>query len=384
MSDNRPIVIIGSGLAGYSTARELRKLDTATPLVIVTADDGWSYSKPMISNALGRGLNAMDLPNASAEKMAADLDARIVTRTRATSLDTSAQRLLLDDEHLDYRDLVLALGADPVRPALAGDALERVFSVNDIDDYARFRDALAGRHRVAVLGAGLIGSEFANDLAASGHQVEVIEPFPYALGRLLPEAVGRAVQRALEAKGVKFHFGVTCERVDQHGDSLTLTLSDGSHVEADIVLSAIGLQPRTTLARQAGIACERGIVVDRTLRTSAEHVYALGDCMQVEGTVLPFVMPIMHAARALAPTLAGTPTTLRYPAMPVVVKTPAHPVIVAPPPLGCSGEWQVEETDSGVRALYVGADGARLGFALSGAHITERAALVKEMPPVLP
>lgn len=383
MSDTDPIVILGSGLAGYSTARELRKLDKATPLVIITGDDGWFYSKPMISNALGREQVPMDLPTASAEKMAGDVDARILTRTQVSAIDTTAREVLAGDEHLRYRDLVLALGAQPLRPPLAGDAAGRVLSVNDLDDYVRFRQALAGHTRVAVLGAGLIGSEFANDLVASGHQVTVIEPFGHALGRLLPEAVGRAVQRALEAKGVVFHFGTTCERVDAAEHALQLTLASGERVHAEVVLSAVGLAPRTQLAEAAGIECGRGIVVDRRLRTSDAHVYALGDCMEVQGVVLPFIMPIMHAARALAQVLTGNDVELRYPAMPVVVKTPAHPVVVAPPPLGTSGEWQVEETDNGVRALHVGPDGTRLGFALSGGHVSERAALAKEMPPVL-
>ena len=383
MSDTPPIVVVGSGLAGYTTARELRKLDSTTPLIVVTGDDGWLYSKPMISNALGRGQAAMDLPTASAEKMASDLGASVLTRTRVSAIDPAAHRVRAGDTDIEYRDLVLALGADPIRASLQGDAAERVLSINDLDDYVRFRAALAGHKRVAVLGAGLIGSEFANDLVASGHQVEVIEPFSHALGRLLPEAVGRAVQRALEAKGVRFHFGVTATRVDATGGSLRLTLSDDRHIETDVVLSAIGLAPRTALARAAGIECDRGIVVDRNLRTSAQRVHALGDCMQVAGVVLPFIMPIMHAARALAQNLAGNPTVLRYPAMPVVVKTPAHPVVVAPPPIGSHGEWQVEETAKGVRAIHVDADGAPLGFALSGGHVTERAALAKEMPAVL-
>ena len=383
MSDSAPIVIVGSGLAGWNTARELRKLDAETPLVVVTGDEGWFYSKPMISNALGRGQAAMDLPTASAEKMAGDLDARVLVRTRVDAVDTAARAITAGGETIAYRDLVLAVGADPIRPELAGDAADRALSINDLDDYARFREALDGHRRVAVLGAGLIGSEFANDLVTSGHEVTVVEPFDHALGRLLPEAVGRALQRALEAKGVGFRFGVSGDRLDASGEGLRLTLSDGATVEAEVVLSAVGLAPRTALAEAAGIDCRRGIVADRHLRTSAEHVYALGDCMEVEGVVLPFIMPIMHAARALAKTLAGEPTELRYPVMPVVVKTPAHPVVVAPPPLGSSGEWEVEETEKGVRALYLAADGSKLGFALSGGHVTERAALAKEMPPVL-
>ncbi|MCA8967723.1 MAG: FAD-dependent oxidoreductase, partial [Planctomycetes bacterium] len=164
MSDDTPIVIVGTGLAGYSTARELRKLDTSTPIVLVTGDGGWFYSKPMISNALGRGQAPMDLPTATAEEMAGDLSARVLTRTRVERIDTAARTVTAGGETIAYRDLVLALGADPVRPKLAGDAVDRVLSINDLDDYVRFRAALDGRRRVAVLGAGLIGSEFANDL----------------------------------------------------------------------------------------------------------------------------------------------------------------------------------------------------------------------------
>ena len=377
-----PIVIIGTGLAGYTTARELRKLDTETPLELVTADDGHFYSKPMISNALGRKQEALDLPTGDAAKMAADLDARIRTRTRVDAIDTQAKQLHLNGETLAYSQLVLALGADPVRLDLAGDA-DAVISVNDLDDYARFRDAIAGRRRVVVLGAGLIGCEFANDLISAGFEVEVVELFDHALGRLAPREAGEAVSEALAERGVLWHFGVACERVERDGESLQLGLSDGRTLRADAVLSAVGLRPRTALAEAAGLEVDRGIVVDRWLRTSDPSVYALGDCKQVAGLILPFVMPIMHAARALAKTLIGEATQLRYPAMPVIVKTPAHPAVVSPPDPASTGEWRVERGPDGVRALYVDAAGAPLGFVLTGKRIIEKAALSKEIPAVL-
>ncbi len=377
-----PIVIIGTGLAGYTTAREFRKRDTETRLELVTADDGQFYSKPMISNALGREQHPEDLPTADAARMAADLDARVRTRTRVDSIDVEARQLQLGDEILDYSQLVLALGADPVRLDLAGDA-GAPMSVNDLDDYARFRDAIAGRRRVVVLGAGLIGCEFANDLANAGYAVEVVELFDYALGRLAPREAGEAISEALGERGVTWHFGVACDRVERDGDILQVGLSDGSTLCADAVLSAVGLRPRTALAEAAGLATDRGVVVDRWLRTSDPCVYALGDCMQVHDLVLPFVMPIMHAARALAKTLSGEPTQLRYPAMPVVVKTPAHPAVVSPPAAGCAGEWQVQRSPDGVRALYLDGAGATLGFVLTGKRIVEKAALGKELPAVL-
>jgi rubredoxin-NAD+ reductase len=377
-----PIVIIGTGLAGYTTARELRKLDTESPLELVTADDGHFYSKPMISNALGREQLPLDLPTADASKMAADLDARILTRTRVDAIDTEAKQVHLNGETLAYSQLVLALGADPVRLDLDGDA-DAAISVNDLDDYARFRDAIAGRRRVVVLGAGLIGCEFANDLATAGYDVEVVELFDHALGRIAPREAGDAVSGALEERGVRWHFGVACERIERDGAILRVGLSDGRTLQADAVLSAVGLRPRTALAEAAGLEVDRGIVVDRWLRTRDPSIYALGDCMQVAGLTLPFIMPIMHAARALAKTLSGEATQLRYPVMPVIVKTPAHPAVVSAPGPGSAGEWQVERDSGGVKALYVDAAGAPLGFVLTGKRIMEKAALSKEIPAVL-
>jgi rubredoxin-NAD+ reductase len=377
-----PIVIIGTGLAGYSTAREFRKLDTETPLELITWDDGHFYSKPMISNALGREQQPLDLPTGDAAKMAADLDARVRTRTRVEAIDTQAKQLQLNGETLAYSQLVLALGADPIRLDLAGDA-DAAMSVNDLDDYARFRDAIAGRHRVVVLGAGLIGCEFANDLVTAGYEVEVVELSEHALARLAPREAGDAVSDALQERGVKWHFGVACESINRDGDSLAVGLSDGRTLLADAVLSAVGLRPRTALAEAAGLEVDRGIVVDRWLRTSDPSVYAIGDCKQIAGLTLPFIMPIMHAARALAKNLSGEATALRYPAMPVIVKTPAHPAVVSPPAPGSVGDWQVERGPDGVKALYVDAAGAPLGFVLTGKRIIEKAALSKEVPAVL-
>lgn len=381
-TSDTPIVIIGSGLAGYTTARELRKLDKHTPLEIITADEGHFYSKPMISNALGRDQQPMDLPTADATKMAADLGARIRTRTRVDAIDRNVGQLHLDGDTLAYGRLVLALGADPVRLAVAGDA-DAPHSINDLDDYARFREAIADRHRIVILGAGLIGCEFANDLMTAGYQVEVVEMFDYALGRLVPREAGEAVSQALADRGVKWRFGAACERVDCDGEILRVGLTDGRTIEADAVLSAVGLRPRTALAEAAGLETDRGILVDRQLRTSDPAIYALGDCMQVDELVLPFIMPIMHAARSLAKTLSGEPAELHYPAMPVVVKTPAHPAVVSPPAPGSAGEWRIERGAEGVRALFLDPAGNTLGFVLTGKHIVEKGALTKELPAVL-
>lgn len=380
---NQPVIIIGTGLAGYSTAKEFRKHDKETPLIIVSSDDGYSYSKPMLSNAIGRGQEAYDLPNGDIAKMAETLNADVRANCSVSALSPESRTIECNGQTLKYQKLVLALGAEQRQVPFSGDAAESVISVNDLGQYAAFRDAIKSAKHVACVGAGLIGSEFANDLALGGFSVDVVEPFPYPLGRLVPAEVGEAVRKALDAIGVKFHLGETCDDVSRDGGSYRLTLSNGESISSDVVLTAVGLVPRTELARAAGLDVNEAIVVNRELQTSAVDVYALGDCMEVEGLVLPYIMPIMHAARALGKTLAGESTRLSYPVMPVVVKTPAHPVVVSSPPKGTTGEWQVDADDDGVRAVFVNTDGEPVGFVLSGSRMPEKNALAKEVPPVM-
>ncbi len=328
-----PIVIIGSGLAGYNTAKELRKLDAAAPLVIIASDSSPFYSKPMLSNAIASKKTPAAIALNTPEQMAEQLKGTVRANTRIDAIDTAAHTLKIGDETLHYSKLVLALGADQIRLPITGSGAADIQTVNDLDDYARFRASIEGKKRVAIIGAGLIGCEFANDLAAGGYAVDVIDIAQQALGRLLPPEGGAMLKDKLSALGVQWHLGTSVQSVDSVSGGYTLTLANGGTLQTDIVLSAVGLKPRTALAAAAGIKVNRGIVADRHLATSATDVYTLGDCAEIEGMVMPYVMPIMHASRALAQTLAGKPTAVSFPAMPVMVKTPACPTIVAHRPL---------------------------------------------------
>ena len=389
MSD--PVVIVGAGLAGYNLARELRKANADLPIVVVSQDGAGFYSKPMLSNALASGKTAATLVMKSAEKIAEELRARVLPRTRVTQLDAHAQSLTLDSgEVLRYRDLVLAVGADPVRLPLEGDGADAVLSVNDLDDFARFAQALetgaAGQpaQRVVILGGGLIGCEFANDLLARGVQPTVVDVADRVLARLLPAEASDRLQAQLQAAGTQFKLGAGVLAVRRVDRGLSVDLADGSTLTADLVVSAVGLKPRTELAAMAGAALGRGVQVNRLLSTSVPHVHALGDCAEVEGQWLPYVMPLMQQARALAATLAGTPTPVSYPVMPVVVKTPAWPTVVCPPPADAVGQWEVTASDEALEARFVSASsaeqvGSLLGFALQGKAVSQRQAWVAQV-----
>jgi len=377
------IVIIGSGLAGYTLIREIRKLDKEAPITLVTREPGYFYSKPMLSTALASKKEPENLISTSSENMATQLNINILSQTDVNAIDTNQQIIVTTKGNLSYGKLVLALGADQIRIPLQGDAATQVLTVNDLEDYAAFRKAISGKKKVSILGAGLIGCEFANDLVLGGYEVHVIDLAPQALGRLLPEAAAHELQDRLTKAGVRWHFGTTVGSISNGDDSLIVELTNGQKLLSDVVLSAVGLKPRLDLAKAAGISTNIGIAVNRELQTSATNVYSLGDCAEVDGLVLPYVMPIMQAARALANTLLGKVTTLTYPAMPVMVKTPAFPTIVSPPAQGSEGDWKIAPIDDGLEARFESADGSLLGFVLLGAATAQRASLTKELPPLL-
>lgn len=376
-----PIVVLGSGLAGITVIRELRKIDKEIPVILVTADDGGFYSKPNLSNAFATNKTAAQLAMTPKEKLAEQLNIKILNYTKVTEIDPRRRQLHTPIGPLGFGTLVIALGANPIRLPLTGSGADDVLSVNDLNAYAVFRDKIEGKKSIAILGGGLIGCEFANDLVIAGFEPTVFDISPQPLGRLLPAGAGAFFKEKLMAAGVKFENEVSINQVDKTAVGYTLIDSrSGKSFHADIVLSAVGLRSETSMAQKAGLQVNRGLIVDQYLQTSEEHIYALGDCAEVSGLVLPFVMPIMAAARALAKTLSGEPTKVVYPAMPVGVKTPACSAVVCPPPANIEGSWQESATDDGYQAIFLDKSAVPVGFALLGSATAEKQALAAKMP----
>jgi rubredoxin-NAD+ reductase len=389
--DAHPLIIIGAGLAGWTTAREFRKLNATAPVLLVCADAGDFYAKPSLSNALAQKRTPEQLVNTPAPVMAQSLNLTLLANTEVFAINPVAQTITTQQGEYSYSQLVLATGAKAIRVPLEGNAADQVVSVNSLADFTRLHAQLTtpngGSRRVAIMGAGLIGCEFANDLVLAGHRVSVIDPSSRPLAALLPSDASLQLQEALTSLGVAWHWGATVRAVDvmpaatdtSPPSAITLQLSTGHTMSADLVLSAIGLKADLTLAQQAGLVCDRGIVVNRSLQTSVPNIYALGDSAQYASAgnrTLPFVMPIMSAAKALAAALAGKPMELVFPPMPVAVKTPALPIIVSPPEPGSLGEWRSSE--EGVWR-FMALAGAIQGFALTGRQTTRRAELARSM-----
>jgi len=380
-------VIIGTGMAGITLARELRKLDSETTIALITGDDGALYSKPMISNAFAQGKTPQDLVQKNADQLRDDLGVRVWSDTQVTAINRTDKAVVVNTAQgrdvIGYGSLVLAVGARPRPYEVEGSTAVSLPAVNSLQDYANWRAGLREDARVLLIGAGLIGAEFANDLAVAGYSVDVVDPAPQPLSRLLPDALGQVMQDALSAVGVRFHLGqvVTGVAAGEHGN--IARLDGGKRLTFDHALTAIGLVANTELACTAGLHVNQGIRVDGFMRTSDPDIYALGDCAETDAGMLPFILPLMAEARALARSLAGMPTAVELPALPVAVKTPALPAVVCPPKPGAEGEWVIEGSGQDHRALFIGPDGEALGFALTGQETKARQTLAKDMPGLL-
>jgi rubredoxin---NAD+ reductase len=373
-----PIIVIGSGLAGYNLIKEFRKLDKDSPILLISQDDAHSYSKPMLSTALTKGKLADDLSIADPGKMAEQLNISVRNHTHVDAIDVAAKQILIGNETLAYRQLVLATGAKANKLNFPGSEHEKVVSINDLVDYRNFRHLLDGKKHVLIMGAGLIGCEYANDLLNGNYEVTVVDPSNAALSGLIPEEAGQALISGLSDAGAKFHMQRYVSQITEDDNTLTAQLDDGSSINCDLVISAVGLKPAIQLAKSAGIDCAQGIVCDQYLRTSQPDIYALGDCAEIDGNVRLYVLPLMASARALAKTLNGSDTAVVFSAMPVATKTPACPVVVCPPTF-TEGAWVFEQNELDICGRFIDSDNKLNGFVLTGQRCVEKQALVKEL-----
>lgn len=377
------LVIIGSGLAGYMLAKEWRKLDTQMPLVIITADDGAFYSKPLLSTALTQQKTPDQLRVSSAETMAQELNAKMYCQSVVTAIDPNRNTITFNQQILEFSQLVLACGAETITPLLTGDAAHELQTVNNLSDYRQFRQWLIGKKHLAILGAGLVGCEFANDLVNAGYAVTLIAPDAYPLMTALPEVVGRLLQDSLAKQSVNWRLGRSATAINYRDQHYGITLDNHQEILVDGVFSAVGLRPQIRLAQNTGIKVNRGIVVNRWQQTNFENIFALGDCAEVDGLVQMYVAPLLQSARALAKILAGGRDPVHFPVMPIVLKTPALPLVFMPAPAQVMGEWHIEGDGQHLRALFHDENGQLRGFALAGDKIRDKITLAKQLPLVL-
>jgi nitric oxide reductase FlRd-NAD(+) reductase len=345
---NEDIIIIGSGFAARQLVKNLRKLDETLPIRMIADDSCDEYNKPELSHVISLRQSADDLTRMTAAQFAEQYRVVIHSHSRVNRIDAAARRVFCQDQAYSYRRLVLATGAEAVLPNIEGRQL--LLTLNSQQEYRRIESQLRQAKRVLLLGAGLIGTELAMDLARAGKQVTLVDKAASILAALMPAEVSARLQHRLIQLGVELVLNSDLLGLYQTTSGIVATLPRGRTLEVDTAIAAIGLKPDTAMASAAGLATARGIKVDDRLCSSDPSIFALGDCAEINGRILPFLQPIQLSAAVLAKNLLGENARLTLTPMLIKVKTPELPLHLAGQTQRDDLQWQINFDSRGMMA----------------------------------
>ncbi|MFN3495078.1 MAG: FAD-dependent oxidoreductase [Hydrogenophaga sp.] len=321
------VVIVGGGRAGWQMAEALRALDAERPITLVSACAADVYDKPLLSVAMARHMDLDRLVKETGAQAAARLNVRLLAHTHAVRICTDTRTLRTTRGTLRFDRLVLAHGAQAaLPPALPADLCWRI---NHLASYRQLRAALGKPAKdVVIVGAGLIGSELANDLALGGHRITLLDAMERPLARWPQNEAGDPLLAAWQDLPIRFVGGVQVAQVERLGERYRVTTTCGQRFPADQVVAAAGLATPPRLALSAGLAWDQGIAVQPLdLATSHPRIHALGDCISVNGQTSRFIEPIARQARTIAAAICGgVPVPYEVRAATVRVKTTTHPL----------------------------------------------------------
>ena len=365
---NNGIVIIGAGLAGWHVIDAIRAKDKDIPITLITADSGDRYHKPMLTMAISQKKSAADLVRATGVDAAEAANIKLLANTQVTDVDTTTQQLQLisalrsdpvytNYATIGYDKLVLAMGAHPIFPKSLPEEL--VWHVNHIERFGQLQEKLAtGSQHVAIVGAGMVGTEIAEDLLKAGHQVTLIDLNDAPLSQMLPPKATSRIAQAVNSQGINFLGGYQVSAITRISDGklqvsyeALASATDSSTAEpieplmVDHVIASTGLTVDDKLPTAAGVDFDRrtGIVVDApTLRTSTANIYAIGDCMSINGVACRYVAPLRAQAATIADDILGHEHNGYEHKPPMIrLKNKAISVMVTGVPQAV-GNWQVK------------------------------------------
>ncbi len=303
------LVIIGSGMATAKLLEALVARGSRYTVTVIGEEQQPSYNRILLSSILcgdktEQDACLLDKPWYQAQGV------RLHTGDRAISVDLAGKTVATEQgEIFPYDRLVFATGSTAHIPTIPGADAVGVMGFRSLADLAQIRLNAKRGGKALVVGGGLLGLEAAHGLNALGMDVTVIHRNRYPMNRQLDDEAGALLQQQLERRGIAFAMNVSPQSLSVDNGAVTgMALSNGANLDADLVLFAAGIDPRMELAQAAGIACKRAIVADRFMQTSADNVYALGECCEIDGRTFGLVAPVYEQAECLADKLCHRPT----------------------------------------------------------------------------
>ncbi|MBC9877170.1 FAD-dependent oxidoreductase [Bradyrhizobium sp. INPA01-394B] len=307
-----PVIIVGAGHGGYQVAASLRQAGYANRICLINDEAHLPYQRPPLSKAYIKGSAGPDSLMFRPEKFYQDQNIELISG-RAVSIDRAARKVLLaSSETLPYGHLVLATGARNRLLDLPNANLPDVKYLRILDDSESLRQIMPTKKRAVIIGAGFIGLEFASTARIKGLEVDVLELAPRVMARAVTAEVSEYFQERHREAGIRIHLGVQATSIEAEGGKVTgVSLSDGRHLPADLVVVGVGVLPNIELAAEAGLPVAAGIIVDEYLATADPNISAIGDCAlfaspRFGGSLrLESVQNATDHARCLAARLTG-------------------------------------------------------------------------------
>lgn len=374
---NPGILIVGSGFAARQLVKNLRRLNSEVPIRLIAADSCDEYNKPELSHVISQNQTADALTRQTCGSFAEQFQLTLHPNTRITDIDTQHKRVCSGEQSWQYDKLVLAVGASAIVPPVTGNEL--MLTLNSQQEYRDGELTLLQAQRVLILGGGLIGCELAMDMCRAGKQVTLVDRSGSLLSALMPIEASSRLQHCLQQMGVEVLLNQQLSALIQQDGGIQATLGNGRQLSFDAAIASVGLRPNVGLARQANLQVDRGIRVNNRLQTSQIDVYALGDCAEIDGQLLPFLQPIQFSAMALAKNLLGAEEGVKLPAMLVKVKTPNLPLHLAGETHRQDLSWNIVAEQQGMIAKGFDRQQQLRAFIVSEDHMKLAFGLLKEL-----
>jgi nitrite reductase (NADH) large subunit len=305
MSGKRKLVLVGNGMAGMRAVEELLALaPDLYDITVFGAEPHGNYNRILLSPVLASEKTVADIM-LNTREWYAEHGITLLSGREVTRIDRARRRVLAAGGiEAPYDRLILATGSNPVVLPVPGKDLPGVVSYRDIADVERMIAAASERRHAVVIGGGLLGLEAAYGLQKRGMDVTVVHLLPTLMERQLDAAAGGLLRRSLEQRGLEFVMPAQTAAILGDGRVRAVELADGTELPADLVVMAVGIRPNIALARQSGIACERGVLVSDTMQTYDPRIYAVGECVQHRGACYGLVAPLFEQAKVVANHLA--------------------------------------------------------------------------------
>ncbi|MGY3508388.1 NAD(P)/FAD-dependent oxidoreductase [Bradyrhizobium lupini] len=366
---SEPLVIVGNGMAAARLVDELAKTALGRYAVAVIGEEPrLAYNRVLLSSVLAGETGSHEIELRPADWWR-HRGVTVRYGYRVTEIDTGRRELKIEgEESMEYSKLVLAVGSTPLRLNVPGADLAGVHTFRDTRDVDLLLTLAAARKRVAVVGGGLLGLEAAYGLAKAGAPVTLLHLMDRLMERQLDASAADLLKTLVERKGIRILLNASTARIHGEGHVQAVELADGSRIEADAVIFAAGIRPNIALAKDAGIAVNRGIVVNDEMQTASPDIYALGECAEHRGTCYGLVEPAYEQARVLARHLAGRPAAYQGSVVSTNLKVSGVSVFSAGDFMGGEGSESLVLSDRrrGTYKKLVISDGRLTGAVLIG------------------